>query len=296
MSLLIGENMMKVFESKINYCFAFIFIMLQIGCGYQTLAQKSQNTIATSNTNTLIQVNNFRPSENGVYLIENGNLVPLVGIRDDQQMDLGSIPASSTQLPSFSIMGEYFKTGNLEILPYLAGIGVNLSYTNNGALIENVFDNSPAKEAGLKPGDLIISVDGLPIKIEPFHLSMQGMDDLVGLMCEEITLNVISGTSNKLIYLPRTYTRSINEWVIAGKRIQIKFQIEPKDDYVIIHTITGLDKGVYRLEFPGRIPTITPTGIQLVGPIGNVGPTDTPVIPTLAPTSIVPPIWAFKIL
>ena len=44
------------------------------------------------------------------------------------------------------------------------GIGVEYSNTNDAALIVKVFRTSPAEEAGLKPGDRIIAVDGTSVK------------------------------------------------------------------------------------------------------------------------------------
>jgi carboxyl-terminal processing protease len=45
-----------------------------------------------------------------------------------------------------------------------SGIGASLQKTKDGLLITAVFDGSPAKAAGLAPGDAIISVDGKPTK------------------------------------------------------------------------------------------------------------------------------------
>lgn len=138
-------------------------------------------------------------------------------------------------------------------------------------------------------------IDGKPIERELVHTYSQGMDDLIGVMCENISLEILSGTNSKTIQLPRTYTKSVNEFVFATKAPHIDIKLNPKGDYVIIQITSLLEKGIYRIEFPGRIPTITPTGKVIVGPIGNVGPTKTPNDPTSLPTSIIAPIWAFKV-
>ena len=44
--------------------------------------------------------------------------------------------------------------------PHFTGIGVAVGPERRGLLIAHVFDSSPAARAGLKPGDLIVAVDG----------------------------------------------------------------------------------------------------------------------------------------
>ena len=45
----------------------------------------------------------------------------------------------------------------------ITGIGVLCSMTDEGSLILEVYDNSPAQAGGLAAGDLITAVDGTPI-------------------------------------------------------------------------------------------------------------------------------------
>ena len=45
-----------------------------------------------------------------------------------------------------------------------SGIGASLQKTADGLVITTVFDGSPAKAAGLGPGDVIVTVDGKPTK------------------------------------------------------------------------------------------------------------------------------------
>jgi len=44
------------------------------------------------------------------------------------------------------------------------GIGADIETTSGGARILRPLDNSPAAEAGLKPGDIIKEIDGTPVK------------------------------------------------------------------------------------------------------------------------------------
>jgi len=41
------------------------------------------------------------------------------------------------------------------------GIGISIQFNNEGALVEKLAENSPASEAGIKPGDIITAVDGV---------------------------------------------------------------------------------------------------------------------------------------
>jgi carboxyl-terminal processing protease len=43
------------------------------------------------------------------------------------------------------------------------GVGMTVSATRKGLRVEHVYDRSPAKDGGLKPGDLIVRVDGRPL-------------------------------------------------------------------------------------------------------------------------------------
>jgi len=41
------------------------------------------------------------------------------------------------------------------------GIGISIQFNKEGALVEKLAENSPASEAGIKPGDIITAVDGV---------------------------------------------------------------------------------------------------------------------------------------
>jgi carboxyl-terminal processing protease len=53
-----------------------------------------------------------------------------------------------------------------------SGIGASLQKTEDGLVITSVFDGSPAKAAGLVPGDRILSVDGKPTKSAAIETSI----------------------------------------------------------------------------------------------------------------------------
>jgi carboxyl-terminal processing protease len=51
--------------------------------------------------------------------------------------------------------------------PHFTGIGVSVGQQRRGLLIARVFNSSPAARAGLKPGDLIVAVDGRKLEGVP---------------------------------------------------------------------------------------------------------------------------------
>jgi len=292
---------MFIKKSKFTWMAIIVLLLTNYSCAIQedniggTIPIEFSATVETPVITSINPNYEFKPQRNGIYLQTEIGLVPLNGIRDDIILQLEFLPFTTNMSPSFSIMGENYQIGSLKILPYYAGIGVNIVYSDAGALIENIFNDSPAQAAGLQIGDLLLSVDGNPIERPLFHVYTQGMDDLIGIMYDRITLEVLSGTISKTIVLPRTYTNSVNDISIIINSSQIKYQIEPQGDYIILRILTELTAGVYRFEFPGRIPTRTPPGKGFTGGIGVPKVTNTPIEPTLAPTSIIPPIWVFMI-
>lgn len=57
------------------------------------------------------------------------------------------------------------------------GIGVTLRYTEDKLFVTDVLKNSPAAQAGLLPGDIIVKVDGLPITSSEDILRIQGEEN-----------------------------------------------------------------------------------------------------------------------
>ncbi|WP_018753790.1 S41 family peptidase [Paenibacillus sanguinis] len=56
------------------------------------------------------------------------------------------------------------------------GIGVTLRYAEDKLVVTDVLKNSPAAEAGVLPGDIIIDVDGLPVTSSEDILRIQGAE------------------------------------------------------------------------------------------------------------------------
>ena len=68
-----------------------------------------------------------------------------------------------------------------------SGIGAALQKKNGGLLITNVFDGSPATQAGLGPGDVIVAVDGKATEGEALEASVARIKGKAG---TDVTLTV----------------------------------------------------------------------------------------------------------
>jgi membrane-associated protease RseP (regulator of RpoE activity) len=265
----------------------------------------SANSLTPSPKTTTVEATtteNLKPPSDGFYLVEEKGLILIPGLDSDPSMDLAGLPHTRNALPVFSIMGNGLPLGYLHLNPYYAGIGVDFSYTETGGMIERVFENSPAWAAGLQPGDLILKEDGQPLKRPMVQIYTSGQRDLFGLMAENITLEVLSGTQNKTINLPRTYTATVTPQFIT-MQVQppvINYSIEPMDGYVLIRINSPLPSGVYRFEFIGPYngPSyglgLPSSGCISANPCPTQPPTATP-LPTAVPITIPNQKWVFVV-
>ena len=88
------------------------------------------------------------------------------------------------------------------------GIGVEYSYVNDAALIVRVFKSSPAEKAGLKAGDIIVSVEGTSVAgldteaIRELVLGEEGTIVTLGIERDGETndVEVIRGVVNSTVY------------------------------------------------------------------------------------------------
>jgi carboxyl-terminal processing protease len=78
---------------------------------------------------------------------------------------------------------------NEEISGHFSGIGLTVSEVKMGLRVDGVFPKSPAKEAGIEPGDVIVSVNGDSIAGENSQVST---DKIKGPEGSEVTIGVKS--------------------------------------------------------------------------------------------------------
>jgi hypothetical protein len=264
-----------------------------------TLDIPPATTISSTAENTeIVPTGDLQPPADGFYLVAKEGLVPIPGLQDDSSLDLAALPSSVDNPPTFSVKGDNFPLGNLYLKPYIAGIGVDIMYNDMGAEIQQVFDNSPAQAAGLQAGDLIISVNGIPLKKSIYQVLTPDPNDLMGPMSDRIQLEVIIGTNKKIIELPRTYTPTIDPMWVQMAFPPIKFQVEPMGDYVLIHLEKAMELGAYRFEFVAPYSGVScglclpNTGGIGTGPMPTPPPTLTP-IPTVVPIPMPTQKWVF---
>jgi carboxyl-terminal processing protease len=113
---------------------------------------------------------------------------------------LGDTDHSRFLTPEMVKQERNFTKGELE------GIGAELRMKNNRVTIVTPFDNSPAQRAGLKPGDVILRVNG---------------DDVSGLPLEQVVTRILgpSGTLVRLTVLQAATGRTVEVSIVRARII-----------------------------------------------------------------------------
>ena len=234
-------------------------------------------------TSLLPQSEFAEPISDGFFININGELIQIPEFQNDNQIDFTLLPATVEKLPTFIIKSENYPLGNLVLLRYIAGIGVDVGFTQAGAVINSVFENSPASAANLQPGEIVLSVNGetpeRPLTYRP------GKVDLFGSMEEQITLIVMSGTNSRTIQVPRNYLGTVDYEMMSITNPSVHFSLEPKNDYILLHIDNELSSGVYRFEFKLSNTYTNSSGLFF-------GPTSTPTQP---PIPIPTQKWIFVV-
>jgi hypothetical protein len=238
----------------------------------EQIKKPSESVLSQSESPSLLsQLGSDTPDIEGFYLVNNGRFVKLPEFASDNQIDFALLPATNEKQPTFAIKGQNYPIGNLKLSGYIAGIGIDAEFTQTGAVINSVFDNSPSQLANLHPGEVIVSVNGenpkSPIVYQP------GKKDLFGEMQEQVTLIVMSGTNSRTVQLPRNYLGTVDSSILSATNPSVKFTIEPKNDYILLRVDRELKSGVYRFEFKTQ-DVVDGSGILFE-------PTPTPTLPPI---------------
>jgi hypothetical protein len=250
---------------------------------YEQIKKPSEYVLSQSESPSLLpQLESDTPDGEGFYLVNNGKFVKIPEFASDNQIDFALLPTTSEKQPTFAIKGPNYPIGNLKLSGYIAGIGIDAEFTQTGAVINSVFDNSPSQLANLQPGEVIVSVNGenpkSPMVYQP------GKKDLFGEMQDQVTLIVMSGTNSRTVQLPRNYLGTVDSNILSVTNPSVKFTIEPKSDYILLHVDRELKSGVYRFEF------------QTQDDIGGVGILFEPIpTPTLPPIPMPTQKWVFVV-
>ena len=222
------------------------------------------------------------PVGEGFFVVVNGEFVRIPEFPKELQIDFALLPYTNEKQPTFAIKGANYPIGNLNLSVIIAGIGVDAEFTETGAVINSVFENSPAQRANLQPGEVIVSVNGNKPKSPMVY--QPGKKDLFGEMQDQVTLIILSGTNSRTIQLPRTFLETVDSNLLSITNTSVKYSIEPKSDHVILHVDRELISGVYRFEFQAE-NTISASW-------NTFEPTPTPTLP---PIPIPPQKWVFVI-
>jgi carboxyl-terminal processing protease len=83
---------------------------------------------------------------------------------------------------------------NEDISGKFSGIGLTVSQVKQGLRVDTVFPHSPAKEAGIEPGDLIVSVEGESIAGQSSEVTTEKIKGPEG---SEVTIGVRGSTGGK---------------------------------------------------------------------------------------------------
>ena len=100
------------------------------------------------------------PPEDGFFIVDGGTFIQIPHLQDDEQLDFSQLPNVKSTHLNIVLKGKDFPLGNLVMIGYRAGFGIDVTYKEQGALINIVYEDSTADKVGLQPGDLIVNVDG----------------------------------------------------------------------------------------------------------------------------------------
>ena len=127
---------------------------------------------------------------------------------DIPKIDIPKIPPMDLQLPDFKNLPNFpdFQGGDFGWQHFGGGRQIGIGVTpltkqlsehfgvESGAMINSVRENSPAAKAGLKAGDIVVEVDGKPVKGEG-DISRAVREKKQG----EVTLTVVRGGSRQTV-------------------------------------------------------------------------------------------------
>jgi hypothetical protein len=204
----------------------------------------------------------------GFFLVERDHAQQLPEITDDGQIPSVNIPTTTQRQPQIGVQGPNYPICNLVLRAYHAGFGVDVNMTPAGAVINKIVPGSPAEQAGLLPGDLILTMDGE--KASYTGVYRPGQLDLFGPMVPSVSLEVTRGTATIKKTLPRTYLYPDDPFETQLYN-GIEFSIAPQSQYILITPKKPLSPGIYRLEFrPNQQPVV------MGFPVYQATPTPTP--------------------
>ena len=231
----------------------------------------SQNGGQSHDSSTQVVPTTLALPGDGFFLVEpSGQLIRVEARPTVEGIDLSILPSTGSRRPILAIRGDNLPLGSLALHEYTAGLGVDLDFSQSGAMVLSVAPDGPAGTAGLRPGEVIVSLDGEPPR-GPNAYTV-GENDLFGVMRQSVTLEVAAGTTVRTVVLPRTYRGYANEFPLFRMDPRVSFRLEPRGDFVLLYIEEDLEPGAYAVEFPLEVVhrygiTLEPTPTATVPPI-----------------------------
>ena len=84
--------------------------------------------------------------------------------------------------------------------PHLSGIGVDVQAESRGLLVDDVFPGSPAANAGLQRGDVIVAVGATSLASRPASFGSKLIKGAAG---TRVTLTIVRGKKKQMVTLQR---------------------------------------------------------------------------------------------
>lgn len=189
-----------------------IILVFSLGCTLGYVVSQRNISAQLQQTNTALNVDK---------LTEVFNLVVNNHVSSDIDTEKMSVDAIKGMLKSidggltrYQTTEEYAKTSETSIRGDYTGIGVVIVSVEEHIIVVSPYKNTPADQAGLRPGDEIIAVNGASIK----GLSSAELADLVrGPIGTDVTITIIPFEKEEGVDL--TITREVIEIPVVNEEL-----------------------------------------------------------------------------
>ena len=175
--------------------------------------------------------------------------------------------------------GDLYKDFSAQMSGTYAGIGVYIASTDDGILIAGVMEGSPAEEAGLQRGDILVSIDGTSVadyKLEDVSQHIRGpVDTSVDLVVRRDGEEKSFTVQRRQIHVPTVAGKMVDGTDVGYIRVAV-FSEGTADDFTKEFTKLreqGMNKLILDLrDNPGGIVE------QAVGVASNFVPPDSTIV------------------
>ena len=175
--------------------------------------------------------------------------------------------------------GDLYKDFSAQMSGTYAGIGVYIASTDEGILIAGVMEGSPAEEAGLQRGDILVSIDGTSVEgyqLEDVSKNIRGpVDTSVDLVVRRDGEEQSFTVQRRQIHVPTVAGKMVDGTDVGYIRVAV-FSDGTADDFTkefTKHREQGMNKLILDLrDNPGGIVE------QAVGVASNFVPPNSTIV------------------